>query len=212
VAARSKTVSRSATDPARRDWNRAYALFPRYAADFAWAHVTEVLRAYPGRFVYEVGFGSGLNLRWAREHGWIVAGCDVAEPAVARARAELPGADLRNESILDCSAPSDRYDVVIDRAALTYLSRGDMKKALAHVRRILKPGGVFLFNPYGMNHTWPFPDGMPPVTRWDLASVRRLFPETKWELLEVKELTARDESVAESPCEHTIQAIARKIA
>ncbi len=60
-----------------------------------------------------------------------------------------------------CSAPSEHYDTVIDRAALSSVSPNDLKKALFQVRRILKPGGVFLFNPYRVGHTKPFPSRCP---------------------------------------------------
>ena len=45
-----------------KDWDRAYETHPDYAADFVWAHVVEVLEAHPGERVYEIGFGSGLNV------------------------------------------------------------------------------------------------------------------------------------------------------
>ena len=203
-------ASAASTDNARRAWNAAYDAFPKYAADFAWQHVVEILQAHPGEQLYEIGFGSGLNLRWARKHGWKVAGCDVADAAMARGRAELPGADLRQESILDCSAPSATYDVVIDRAALVYVPRSDMPKAVAQVRRILKPGGIFFFNPYGVRHTWPFPDQMPPATKWDDQSVRRLLPDVKWEIVEILHAAGVLDAKPDAPVEHTLRVLARK--
>jgi SAM-dependent methyltransferase len=196
---------------AMKDWDRAYEAHPRYAADFAWPHVIAVLQEHPGERVYEIGFGSGMNLRWALEAGWDVAGCEVAYAAFALGRTNLPGADLRKESIVDCSAPSEHYDAVIDRAALTYLSPNDLKKALFHVRRILRPGGVFLFNPYGVRHTKAFPERMPPQTMWDTRSARRLFPDTKWELLSFHDVLIGYEDDAEGAAENTLRIIVRKI-
>lgn len=196
---------------AMRDWDRAYAAFPDYAADYVWRHVSELLEAYPGERVYEIGFGSGTNLQWAYQHGWEVAGCEVAYAAYAEGRARLRDADLRKESVVDCSAPSEHYDVVIDRAALTYLSPKDLKTALFHVRRILRPGGVFLFNPYGTSHTKPFPDQMPPATMWDTQDARRLFPDTKWELLDFKNLSISYPDDEDDVIEHTLRYLVRKI-
>jgi SAM-dependent methyltransferase len=194
-----------------KDWDRAYEAFPKYAADYVWNHVVAVLEAYPGERVYEVGFGSGTNLQWAREHGWEVAGCEVAYAAYAEGRARLRDADLRKESVVDCSAPSEHYDVVIDRAAMTYLTPKDLKQALFHVRRILRPGGVFLFNPYGTNHTKPFPEHMPPVTMWDIQDARRLFPDTKWELLDLKNVSINYTDENETVVENTLQYTVRKL-
>jgi SAM-dependent methyltransferase len=199
------------TTRARSEWNRAYDAFPGYAADFAWKHVTEVLDTYRGERLYEVGFGSGLNLKWARLRGWEVAGCEVADAAFARGKAELPEADLRLDSIVECTAPSEQYDVVIDRAALSYLSSSDIRKGIGQIRRILKPNGVFFFNPYGRLHTWPFPEAMPPVTRYDEQSVRRLLPDTKWELLDFAHSGGRSEKNGELRTEHTLRVTVRKI-
>jgi SAM-dependent methyltransferase len=192
-------------------WDRAYEAHPQYAADFVWAHVVEVLEAHPGERVYEVGFGSGTNLLWAAERGWEVAGCEVAYAAFARGRASLRDADLRKESIVDCSAPSEHYDVVIDRAALTYLSPKDLKAALFHVGRILRPGGVFLFNPYSVLHTKAFPDRMPPQTLWDPQSARRLFPDTKWELLNLQNILIKYTDDVEDAHENTLRILVRKL-
>ena len=204
-------VPRSASSrAAMRDWDRAYDAYPKYAANYVWKHVAGVLEAYPGERVYEVGFGSGSNLQWAFEHGWEVAGCEVAYAAFAQGRATLRDADLRKESIVDCTAPSEHYDVVIDRAAMTYLTPKDLKKALFHVRRILRPGGVFLFNPYGACHTKTFPEQMPAVTMWTTQDARRLFPDTKWEMLDLKNLFIRY-SDDENDVENTLRYIVRKL-
>ena len=206
-----KTTETKSAGAAMREWDIAYEAFPGYAGDFAWKHVTTLIEQVPGRRVYEVGFGSGTNLNYARQRGWEVAGCDVAAAAVAKARRLLPGAPLFRESILDCSAPSEHFDLVIDRAALTYLSPKDLKKALVQVRRILVPGGVFLFNPYGDNHTRPFPDKMPPVTMWRRDDAERLFPATKWELLDSQ--THRTLFADDPPewVEETLRILVRKL-
>jgi SAM-dependent methyltransferase len=190
-------------------WERAYQEYPRFAADFVWNDVIQTLEEFPGERVYEVGFGGGHNLLWARQHGWDVAGCEIAETPLRIASEKLLGADLRLESMVDCTAPSDSYDVVVDRAALTCLSPKDLKRALFHVRRILKPGGVFFFNPYGNFQTKPFPDCMPPVTLWEERAAHRLFPETKWEPILFEHVMTEYEGYP--GVEHTYRIRVRKI-
>jgi SAM-dependent methyltransferase len=193
------------------EWERAYQEWPRFAAWFTWQHVIDLLEKYPGERVYEVGFGSGTNLSWASAHGWEVAGCEVAETAWRLAREKMPDADLRLESIVDCSAPSEYFDVVVDRAALSYLTPKELKQALFHVRRILKPGGVFLFNPYGADQTRPFPEVMPDVTIWDERDVRRLFPDTRWEMLDFEQLKLHYDGDPPEDIEHTFRVTVRKV-
>jgi SAM-dependent methyltransferase len=194
-----------------KEWDRAYDAHPQLAAEYYWTFVTDVLEAYPGRRVYEVGFGSATNLRWADAHGWEVAGCEVAYTAFALGKASLRDADLRMESIVDCSAPSEHYDVVIDRAALSSLDAKGLKKALFHVRRILVPGGVFFFNPYSVLHTKAFPEHMPAQTLWDPQSARRLFPDTKWELLDFQNKVVQYEDDVEGATENTLRILVRKL-
>jgi SAM-dependent methyltransferase len=194
------------------DWERAYRAYPRFAAWFTWQHVIDLLEAYPGERVYEVGFGSGSNLAWAHERGWEVAGCEVAETPFRLGREKMPDADLRLESIVNCSAPSEYFDVVVDRAALSYLTPKELKQGLFHVRRILRPGGVFLFNPYGAKHTRPFPEVMPDVTIWDERDVRRMFPDTKWETLDFQSFMVQYDGDAPDHYEHTLRVIVRKLA
>jgi hypothetical protein len=123
----------------------------------------------------------------------------------------MPDADLRHESIVDCTAPSDHYDLVIDRAALSSLSPKDLKRAFGQIRRIMKPGGVFFFNPYGVGQTRPFHEHMPPQTLWDPRDARRLFPDNRWELLDFQNLFLQYSNDPVGGTEHTLRITVRKI-
>ena len=61
--------------------------------------------------------------------------------------------------------PSDTYDFVIDRAALTCSGFTAAHRAIAEVQRVLAPGGKFYFSPYSDRHSShiagkPGPDGV----------------------------------------------------
>jgi SAM-dependent methyltransferase len=194
------------------DWDKAYRMHPQLATPVPWPHIVAILQAFPGESVYEVGFGSGMNLRWALDNGWsVAAGCEVAEAAIATGRELLPDSELKLESIVDCSAPSEAFDVVLDRAALSSLPARPLKKAIAQIRRILKPGGVFFFNPYSTFHTKPFPEYLPPQTLWTLETVKPLFPESRWETLESKITRYSFETDARGQLESTLRILVRKI-
>ena len=79
------------------------------------------------------------------------------------------------------------------------------------MRRILKPGGIFFFNPYGNRHTWPFPDQMPPATKWDEQSVHRLLPDVKWDVLEILHATGLLDPKPDAPVEHTLRVLAASV-
>ncbi len=108
-------------------------------------------------WVLEVGSGTGNNLWFAAREGWKVAGIDGSESAVAQARkrfeAEGLTADLRVGDYVKLPWPDARFDFVLDRAALTNCGLSVCRGAVAEIRRVLRVGGKFFFNPYAQSHT-----------------------------------------------------------
>ena len=117
--------------------------------------------------VVELGFGSGLNVRWYPE---AVTSVDAVEPSdVAwdlserrRARSAIPvrrcGLDGQHLDAADAS-----YDAAL--STFTLCTIPDVALALREVRRVLRPGGVLCFLEHGLA-----PE--PGVARWQ----RRLDP------------------------------------
>jgi len=107
--------------------------------------------------ILEVGCGAGNNLWFAAREGFCVAGVDGSESAIrfARRRFEVEGlsADLRVGDFTDLPFAEESFDLVIDRSALTCVGGPTRRRAVAEVRRVLVPGGKFLFNPYSDRHT-----------------------------------------------------------
>ena len=52
---------------------------------------------------------------------------------------------------------------------------------------------------------------MPPVTIWDTRDARRLFPDTKWELLDFKNLLINYTNDDGTEVENTLQYVVRKL-
>lgn len=102
--------------------------------------------------VLEVGFGGGANLWFAARQGFRVAGIDVSDHAVEAARAmfarEGLDADLQRAPFTALPFDDGRFDLVFDRCSLSYASPAEARSAAAEIRRVLRPGGKFLFNPY----------------------------------------------------------------
>ena len=101
-----------------------------------------------GRRLLDFGCGQGrFSIFPAREGFERVFGVDISGDSVevARQRAEYFGVGERTEFLQgDCEDlpfDDDTFDVVIESGTLPCL---DLERALASVRRVLKPGGCFL--------------------------------------------------------------------
>jgi SAM-dependent methyltransferase len=96
----------------------------------------------------EVGCGTGPLARWLAGRGYAVTGLDVSPTAIAMARAQTEphGVTWRVGDI--CAgepAGLGRFDLVLDGRALHCITRpADRGRALANVRALLRPGGVFV--------------------------------------------------------------------
>jgi ubiquinone/menaquinone biosynthesis C-methylase UbiE len=111
--------------------------------------------------VLEIGFGSGLNAGHypssvtevaavePSDLGWQLAAERIARLPIPVSRVGLDGQRL--------AAPDGEYDAVLSTFSLCTIP--DVRRALAEVRRVLKPGGTFHFAEHGRA-----PD--PSVARW----------------------------------------------
>lgn len=128
--------------------------------------------------ILEVGCGTGSNLAFLDSLGFVVAGIDQDETAIIKAgqrsgpQAEYEVGDFRN-------LPWDDgvFDMVIDRAALTYVDGVELIKAVDEVRRVLSDSGKFLFTPYAIPGDWRQP--------FNLADLFALLNPDKWDIIDI---------------------------
>jgi SAM-dependent methyltransferase len=113
-------------DPEPYEWRRRRALL--------------LGEARPGERVLDLGCGAGRFLAALREAGAEAVGVELAEAAAERARANVPGADVRLLEP-DGSLPlgHGEIDLVWCSEVLEHIP--DVSHALLEVRRVLKPGG-----------------------------------------------------------------------
>jgi len=119
--------------------------------------------------ILEVGCGAANNLWFAAREGFRVSGVDASESAIAFARRRFAedglAADLRVGDFTALPFQDEVFDLVIDRGALTCCGYSDALRAISEIRRVLRTGGRFLFNPYSDRHSSriagrPGPDGL----------------------------------------------------
>jgi SAM-dependent methyltransferase len=121
-------------DPEPYEWERRRALL--------------LGEARPGERVLDLGCGAGRFLAALRDAGADPVGVEIAEAAAARARANVPGADVR---VLerDGSLPLGHGEVDLVWCSEVLEHIPDVGHALLEVRRVLKGGGrVLLTVPY----------------------------------------------------------------
>jgi SAM-dependent methyltransferase len=108
----------------------------------------------------EMGCGAGPNLAWLAEKGIRVSGVDIAPTALELTRgnlAESGHAELTDElveaSVSDVPLPDASFDGILESCVFQHLPKPDRERAFAEVGRLLKPGGLFVGNMLGRNHT-----------------------------------------------------------
>lgn len=111
----------------------------------------------PNSKIFEFGVGVGAALKVIETHigpGQLeLAGSDLAENAIVRAKAELP-AHAHNFFVEDMTKkhsniPDNSYDHVISIGAMAmYLSKNQIKNTIKEAVRITKPGGSILITTF----------------------------------------------------------------
>lgn len=98
--------------------------------------------------VLEIGCGTGNNLRFLVEEGFMAYGIDTSPTAIENARrllAPLDGsATLAVGDITELPWPNQSFDLVVDRAALVHNTPARIRLALQEAHRTLKSGGKLI--------------------------------------------------------------------
>jgi SAM-dependent methyltransferase len=98
--------------------------------------------------ILEVGCGPGNNLWFLNQEGFSCSGFDAVPAAIDYAKTRCGSAvELKVAEFPEVPFEGP-FDLVIERAALSYVPYEVAKKTIANIRRVLAPGGRFLFTPY----------------------------------------------------------------
>ncbi len=103
--------------------------------------------------ILELGIGTGLNLdhypRWVKHITAVEPNPGMIERLEKRASGHRVSVDCRMTQAEDLPFTAGSFDTVI--SSLTLCSVGDLQKALMEVRRVLAPGGQFIFMDHGLS-------------------------------------------------------------
>ena len=108
----------------------------------------------------ETGCGAGPNLVWLAQKGIEVSGVDISSTALSLARRQLSrsGCEARIGTLIESSAasvpfPDGAFDGVIEACVFQHLPKAEREAAFAEVRRLLRPGGLFVGYLLDVGHT-----------------------------------------------------------
>ncbi len=109
------------------------------------------LRAHGCARLLELGAGTGQDSVFFQEHGMAVVATDLSPAMVARCRAK--GIDARVMDFLHLDFPPESFDAAYAMNCLLHVPNADLPAALAAIRAVLRPGGLFFLGVYGGDGT-----------------------------------------------------------
>ena len=102
----------------------------------------------PNSLILDVGCGAGRTTYYISEHGCRVIGVDIAAPLIEQARKSFPDINFRVMDVRKLDFQDSSFDTVffsfngIDNLA----SLSERKGAMEEMKRVLKPGGFFIYS------------------------------------------------------------------
>jgi SAM-dependent methyltransferase len=104
-----------------------------------------ILRAHvpPGGKVLEAGAGSGRWIKALHDLGYDATGIELSRGDVDRFRAAWPTIPFDNGDIENMPYADAGFDAILSLGVIEHLMRGP-ERAMAEMRRVIKPGGVLL--------------------------------------------------------------------
>ena len=100
-------------------------------------------RLKPHDRVLEIGCGIGTVVAELAGRGYDAVGTDISDVAIAYGRDKYQGVRLEVQAAEELAFPDESFEVVLSFDLFEHIARIDMH--VAEVRRVLKPGGYYLF-------------------------------------------------------------------
>lgn len=92
----------------------------------------------------DVGCGPGHVARYLHERGLAVCGVDLSPAMVERARRLSPAIEFRQGDMLALDVADESWGGIVAFYSVIHVARADVPRALAEMRRVLRPAGILL--------------------------------------------------------------------
>ena len=106
--------------------------------------VLGLLKDIKGKKIIDIGCGSGIYSEILQKKGAEVVGIDISKTLIEIAKSEVKKVEFRVANIKELPFKNNSFDIAVSALMLGYLENWD--RAFSEVKRILKPGGVFIFS------------------------------------------------------------------
>lgn len=121
-----------------------------------------------GAAILDLGVGAGRTTPHLLAISPRYVGLDFSAPMIAQARERFPGVDLRVGDARDLSAFDDGSFglVMFSYNGIDFVDHADRLRILSEVRRVLRPGGAFVFSSHNRAATPAGPWRLPDLATW----------------------------------------------
>ncbi|MFH8371003.1 class I SAM-dependent methyltransferase [Streptomyces sp. NPDC018031] len=97
-----------------------------------------------GTAIADLGCGPGHVAAWLAERGARTVGVDLSPEMVATGRARYPAVEFREGDLLALPAEDGAFGAALALYTIIHIAPGDLGRVFTEVRRVLRPGGLFL--------------------------------------------------------------------
>jgi ubiquinone/menaquinone biosynthesis C-methylase UbiE len=100
----------------------------------------------PGTAIADLGCGPGHVAAWLAEKGARTVGIDLSEGMLAAGRQRFAHVEFRQGDLLDLPAKDGEFGSAVAFYTIIHLDPGDLPRAFAEARRVLRPSGLLLLS------------------------------------------------------------------
>lgn len=134
------------TEVERKTWDRSAAIYAESAAGLmrhALPVLIEACRLTRGSHAIDVGCEPGLVANMMAQTGASVVGVDLSPKMIKLARRSYPSLTFQEANVENLPFEADTFDAALANFAIHHFARPEV--GCAEIRRVLKPGGRFVF-------------------------------------------------------------------